>query len=152
MKDVEAKSLLESFGRQSKLYRELLAEQEQKISLYLEGDLDRIEVSQEREDALLDKIRFQQGALAQQLQNVPLAEALEMLDQSDRTQLKRLVEDFRVVCEELHRVNLKNFRYLHTSLSFNQIMLKQMFGDSPNYTRDGYLKTNQLSQNRGIQY
>jgi hypothetical protein len=134
-------NLLDLISRELDLYRLLVAEQEQKVSLYLQGDLDLVKSSMERDKNLLEGIRAIHQSLRKELDGQTLSETLAGLDTSESSILRMKIEELRRLVKELGRMNLQNYRYTRSSFGFTRAMLGEIFSENTNYNQNGYLQT-----------
>jgi len=134
-------NLLDLISRELDLYRLLVAEQEQKISLYLQGDLELVKSSMERDKSLLEGIRAIHQSLSNELDGQTLSETLAGLDTSESSILRMKIEELRRLVKELGRMNLQNYRYTRSSFGFTRAMLGEIFSENTNYNQNGYLQT-----------
>lgn len=137
-------SLLTLLDQELELYRCLLKEQNRKIGMYLQGELDQVRRSMERDKILLEKLRRIHGSLRTRLQGKTLSEILATEEEANQQPLRASLEELRLLARELQHVNLRNYQYTQNSLYFTRAMLGKIFSDSANYNRNGYLQaTNQ---------
>ena len=82
------KSLLDLVNRELELYRHLLTGQEEKIDLYLQGDLDQVMASMNQDKKLLQGIRTNHQLLKEQLDGRSLTELASELESSEQEAVK----------------------------------------------------------------
>lgn len=134
-------NLLDLICQELDLYRLLVEEQKQKISLYLKNDLDLVKTSMDRDKNLLEGIRAIHLRLKEELDGRTLSEILVELDTSENRVLRTKIEELRRLAKELGRINLQNYRYTRSSFGFTRAMLGEIFSDNANYNQNGYLQT-----------
>jgi hypothetical protein len=137
------KSLLDLVNRELELYRNLLSGQEEKIDLYLQGDLDQVMSSMNQDKKLLQGIRINHQLLREQLDGRSLTELTSELESSEREAVKDKIEQLKTLTRELGRLNIQNYRYTQASFGYTRSMLKQIFTDNANYNQNGYLQAGQ---------
>jgi flagellar biosynthesis/type III secretory pathway chaperone len=133
-------SLVNLVDQQLELYRHLLAEQEQKIGMYLRGELDQVRDSMEQDKILLRKIRQIHGHLRDELNGNSVNEFLASAKEARQASLRDKLRELQRLTRELQRVNLRNYRYTQNSLAFTRAMLSKIFSDNASYNLNGYLK------------
>jgi hypothetical protein len=130
-------NLFDLIDRELELYRRLVTEQKQKIQLYLEGDLDRVRTSIERDKDILEEIRRLNQLLDSELDGRLLSE----IASENGNAMKIKIEELRRVTSELSRLDLQNFRYIRSSFGFTRSVLGEIFANNINYNQNGYLQT-----------
>jgi len=133
-------NLLDLICQELDLYRLLLTEQKQKISLYLQGDLDLVKSSMERDKNLFEGVRAIHQRLKEELDGRNLSEIFAELDTSESRALRTKIEELRRLTKELGRMNLQNYRYTRSSFGFTRAMLGEIFSENANYNQNGYLQ------------
>lgn len=134
-------NLLNLICQQLELYRLLVAEQKQKIDLYLRGDLDLVQSSMNRGKNLLEEIRVLNRRLTSELDGRTLSDIAAEMDSSEDESLRMRIEELRRLTSELSRMNLQNFRYVQSSSGFTRAMLGEIFSENINYNQNGYFQT-----------
>jgi len=138
-----ANNLLDLICQELELYRLLVAEQKQKIDLYLQGDLDKVKSSMGRDKNVLEKIRALNRRLNTELDGQALSDIAAAMDSSENEMLRTRIEELRRLTSELSRMNLQNYRYVQSSFGFTRAMLGEIFSENVNYNQNGYLQTGQ---------
>lgn len=136
-------NLLDLICRELELYRRLISEQKLKISLYLNGDLDLVKTSIERDRRLLEGIRELNQQLTLELDGRVVSEIAAEMDPSESKALRMNIEELRRLTSELSRVNFQNHRYTQSSYGYTRAMLGEIFSQNLNYNQNGYLQTGQ---------
>lgn len=121
-------------------YRRLKAEQERKLDLFLAADFSALEESLRVEEGIAAQVRQLQSRCRGLLGGRPLPEAVAGLEEPARSELQSRLTELRGLVLEVNRLNVRNYRYLQTSLSFNQALLQQLLGNELAYTGDGYVQ------------
>ena len=137
------KSLLYLVNRELELYRNLLTGQEEKVDLYLQGDLDRVMASMNQDKELLQGIRTNHQLLKEQLDGRSLTELTSELESTEQEAVKGKIEQLKILTRELGRLNVRNYRYTQASFGYTRSMLKEIFTDNANYNQNGYLQAGQ---------
>jgi flagellar biosynthesis/type III secretory pathway chaperone len=136
-------NLLDLICQELELYRRLLAEQQEKIQLYLQGDLDLVTSSVESDKRILKELRAINQRLETELDGRDLSEIAAEMDSSESERLRAKIVELRKLTGELSRMNLQNHRYVQSSFGFTRAMLGEIFSDNVNYTQNGYLRSGQ---------
>jgi hypothetical protein len=140
---MDVDNLLDLICRELELYRGLLSEQKQKIQLYLQGDLDQVRGSVERDRSTLEEIRSLNLLLSAELDGRELSEIMSELEPTESEQLRARITELRQLTSELSRMNVQNYRYIQSSFGFTRTMLGEIFSENINYNRNGYLQSGQ---------
>lgn len=136
-------NLLDLICQELELYRLLVAEQKQKIDLYLQGDLDLLKSSMERDKSVLERIRALNRQLTSELAGQALSDIAEEIEFSAKETLRTKIEELRRLTSELSRINLHNYRYTQSSFGFTRAMLGEIFSENINYNQNGKFQTGQ---------
>ena len=136
-------NLLDLVNQELELYRQLLTEQKEKIRLYLEGDLDRVKDSMERDRSLLKEIRAVNERVSSEMEGRVLSQVVSEMESSESDNLKTKIEELRRLTGELSRVNFQNYRYTQSCFGFTRALLVEIFSNNVNYNQNGYLQTGQ---------
>jgi len=136
-------NLLDLICQELELYRMLVAEQQQKIQLYLRGDLDLVTASIERDKKILEELRALNQQLDSELDGRDLSEVASGMDSTASDRLRAKIVELRQLTGELSRMNLQNYRYVQSSFGFTRAMLGEIFSENVNYNQKGYLQSGQ---------
>jgi len=136
-------NLLDLICQELELYRMLVAEQQQKIQLYLRGDLDLVTASIERDKKILEELRALNQQLDSELDGRDLSEVASGMDSTASDKLRAKIVELRQLTGELSRMNLQNYRYVQSSFGFTRAMLGEIFSENVNYNQKGYLQSGQ---------
>jgi hypothetical protein len=136
-------NLLDLICQELELYRMLVAEQQQKIQLYLQGDLDLVTASIERDKRILEELRALNQELDSELDGRDLSEVASTMDPAASDKLRTKIVELRQLTGELSRMNLQNYRYVQSSFGFTRAMLGEIFSENVNYNQNGYLRSGQ---------
>ena len=134
-------NLLDLISKELELYRLLVAEQKQKIDLYLRGDLDLVKSSIERDKSILEGIRALNGKIDAELDGRTLSDIAAEMESSVDGTLRTKIVQLRQLTSELRGMNLRNYRYVQSSFGFTRAMLGEIFSDNVNYNQNGYLQS-----------
>lgn len=134
-------NLLDIIDQELELYRQLVTEQKEKIHLYLEGNLDQVKSSMQRDKSVLEKIRALNRQLSAELGGRRLSEIVGEMEVANSHPLRLKIEELRRLTSELSRVNLQNYRYTQSSFGFTRAVLGEIFSKNVNYNQNGYLQT-----------
>lgn len=140
MSEINQETILDLVRKEVGLYQQLLQKAEKKLDLFLRGDLKAIEQAAGEEQALVDSIKASERKLRSALAGISLGELIEQLQHPYRTILESLVQQFRRLVQDLNQTNVRNYRYVQSSLSFTQSVLQHVFKETSNYDGKGYLQ------------
>ncbi|MFB3901870.1 MAG: flagellar export chaperone FlgN [Acidobacteriota bacterium] len=119
--------------------RTLLTEQGRVIDCYLEGKLDEVAHLQSRQERLLREARGFHDTLARTLAGGPLSEVARLLEAPQSEQLEQTITDLHRLLRELHLVNLRNRRFIQSSLCYSQALLQEVFSTQAAYNGGGVI-------------
>ena len=138
MKFQDVVDLLE---REVQLYEHLLQTQVCRFEELLKGGSD----SQERTDPeapLTHAIRVTEDRLRTLLGETTVSAWMGALEGERREEARSLLRRLEAAIRELLRVNLRNYRYVYSSLSFAQGLLQEFFRTVSSYDGQGKLSPN----------
>ena len=134
--------------RLTQLYREILRTEDEKLSSYLEEDLEKVEALSLEELGLVDAVRVLHEEIRQATAGEHLADSLEG---KSRPLLGRHLDELNGAIRELQLALHKSRRFVHHSLAHSQGLMAALMNDHHRgYDGNGGLRVGQGGLRRGM--
>ncbi len=134
--------------RLTHLYREILRTEDEKLSSYLDEDLDRVETLSQEEAALVEAVRTLHEEILQATGGEPL---LASGEGKSRALLGHHLDELNGTIHELQLALHKSRRFVHHSLAHAQGLVAAFFDDHHRgYDGRGGIRAGQGTLRRGM--
>ncbi len=142
-------AVLDQLKQLGRLYCRLLEEENHRLALFVEGNLEQVEASRIDEEHNLEAVRRLHAALQCELSEVSLSRIAGALPK-EHADLRQGLADLDRTMQELRLAIRRSRRYLQNSLSYNQAVAQKLFAGHASYDGEGFVRSECRSLQRGM--